>query len=180
MSEKIDAKKLAALMHRYLSNQNYSGRKGSALEVMLRAFLTGKVAAMSRAGLCDIAFKRGVTIEAKTGAGYLVNPVFDSKEDAMAFFTEAYAPMTKAMFIAYCPKFTGTLDDVRILTQKTFLGILSQYNLIRTRKSRGLWGIAIQNWIPTKNFKPSLKKVEAVKAALDSGMTVAEFKARYK
>ena len=180
MSEKIDAKKLAELMHRYLSNQNYSGRKGSALEVMLRAFLTGKVAPMSRAGLCDIAFKRGVTIEAKTGAGYLMNPTFDTKEDAIAFFEEAYQPMSKAMFVAYCPKFDGTLNDVRILTQKTFLGILSQHNLIRPKKSRGLWGIAIQNWIPTKSFKPSLKKVEAVKAALDSGMTVAEFKARYK
>lgn len=180
MSEKIDAKKLAQLMTKYLSNQNYSGRSGSALEVMLRAFLTGKVAAMSRAGLSDIAFKRGVTIEAKSGAGFLVNPTFDSKEDALAFFTEAYAPMSKAMFVAYCPKFYGTLDNVRILTQKTFLGILSQHNLIRAKQSRGLWGIAIQNWIPTKSFKPSLKKVEAVKAALESGMTVAEFKARYK
>ena len=180
MSEQIDAKKLAELTYKYLSNKGYSGARGSVLEIMLRAFLTGKVAAMSRAGLCDIAFKRGVTIEAKSGAGYLVNPTFDSKEDALAFFEEAYQPMSKAMFVAYCPKFTGTLEDVRIHTQKTFLGILNQYNLIRPKKSRGLWGIAIQNWIPTKSFKPSLKKVEAVKAALDSGMTVAEFKARYK
>lgn len=180
MSEKIDAKKLAQLMTKYLSNQNYSGRKGSAQEVMLRAFLTGEVAPMSRAGLSDIVFKRGVTIDSKTGAGFLVNPMFDTKEDAWAFFEQAYMPMEKAMFVAYSPKFIGTLDTVRILTQKKFLSILSQFNLIRVKPSRGLWGIAIQNWLPTKSFKPSLKKVEAVKAALESGMTAAEFKARYK
>lgn len=180
MSEQIDAKKLAELTYKYLSSKGYSGARGSVLEIMLRAYLTGEVSPMSRAGLTDIVFKQGVTIEAKSGAGYLVNPVFDSKEEALAFFEQAYAPMRRAMFVAYAPKFFGTLENVRILSQKKFLDIWRQYGLIRAKQSRGLWGVSIQNWIPTKSFKPSLKKVEAIEAALQSGMTVAEFKNRYK
>ena len=164
----------------YVKNTSDDGRFGRSFEVDFREILTGVSHRMHPLGIADITVKRGVTVECKSGCGWLVSPEFDSAEEAMEYFVNSYKPMLKASHVAYLPKWTGdNTRDAIVLTQRKFLEILSRHNLIRTKGKKGSYGVAIQSYIPTPTFRASQKRYDAFLEDLaDNGEIVEEFAER--
>lgn len=176
----INSKKLTLeqITKKYLSNGADDGRFGRSFEVEFRKKLTGAVERVHPLGVADVLVKSGVTIECKTGCGWLVNAEFETAEDAMKYFENSYKPMIKASHVAYLPKWTGSnTEDAIILTQRKFLKILEAHNLIRSKKStQGLYGISIQSYIPTPTFKASQAVYDNIVESLKTkGETIEEF-----
>lgn len=153
------------------TNERDDGKNGRNFEVEFRLLLTGEEGASNPQGVADILVKRGVVLECKTGCGWIVYPTYRTKEEAEALIESGFK-MKKAMFVAYLPKFDGTnAADALVLTQAKFLAVFGKYRKLRVKKSSdGLWGIAIQSYIPTPTFKASAKVYESILADLfDNG-----------
>lgn len=168
------------IITKYISNTADDGRFGRSFEVDFREILTGAVERCHPLGVADVAVKRGVTVETKTGCGWLVNPEFDNAEDAWNYFENAYKPMIKASHVAYLPKWNGeNTRDAIILTQAKFLNILEKNKLVRAKSNKGYFGIAIQSYIPTPTFKASVSRYESFLNDLaDNGEIIEEFAER--
>lgn len=163
------------------TNTHDNGKDGRNFEVVLRYALTGKEEACHGLGKTDITIGvKGVTIEAKSGAGWLVYPCYESKEEAEALIEEGFK-MSRATYVAYVPTFTGDPYEAIVLTQAAFLAVFSKHKKIRAKKSSsGLWGVALQSYVPTEKFKASVKTYEAILADLaDNGMILEEFAEKY-
>ena len=164
-------------------NRNDFGRDGRNYELMVR-YALGMVADLSSEkmhghGKADVNVKHGVTLECKTGCGWLVSPVFDTPYEAQAVLDSGEFKMLKAMFVAYLPQYNGSnLADTRVLTQKKFLAILAKHGKLRIKKSsaNGKWGITIQSYIPTPTFKASQAVYASILHDLDTeGETLEQF-----
>jgi hypothetical protein len=150
------------IVNRYLSNHADDGRFGRSFEVMFRKQATNIAHRVHPMTVADVVIGR-MSIECKTGCGWLVNPEFDTKDDAIEYFESTKYPMMHASFVAYLPKWDGTNEmDALILPQRRFLKCLAKNNLVRAKAgSNGLWGISIQSYIPTPTFKASKERYES-------------------
>lgn len=167
--------------HTYTAHNTYTntadtGRFGRNFEVDMRAYLKGIIEKCHHMDESDISVKRGVTLECKTGCGWLVSPWtpdFMEVEDVIA---EGFK-MRRATYIAYLPKYDGTnLADARFFTQAQFLGIFADNKKVRAKRSSdGLYGIAIQSYIPSEKFKCSKAVYAEILNRLDQGLTAEEF-----
>lgn len=154
------------------NNPNDSGKDGRNFEPIFRMLFGFELERCHRQGEADILVKRGVTLECKTGHAQLTAPIYASKEEATEALKSGNFRMSKAMFVAYLPKFNGSnATDALILTQKNFLAVLRKHGKLRAKRhSNGNWCIAIQQYIPTPTFKASQKTYDAILADLfDNG-----------
>lgn len=135
---------------------NGHGFCGDNLELVVRFLVNGKLESVHPSKVADIQASKRVTIECKSGCGWLVKPAYNQYE-ALAILENGFS-MDNAKYIAYVPKFekVENIGDVRVMTQAQFLEILRSHGKLRIKKgSNGLYGIAIQQYIPTPNFRAS-------------------------
>lgn len=136
--------------------QNGHGFCGDNLELIIRFLVNGKLESVHPAKVADIQASKRVTIECKSGCGWLIKPAYDQYE-ALSILENGFM-MDNAKYIAYVPKFesVGDIANVQVMTQSEFIEILRKHNKLRIKKgSNGLYGIAIQQYIPTPNFRAS-------------------------
>lgn len=182
-SESLDytsSEQVNEIINYYGTIDNHDGVKGSQFEVMLRDALKGIADYQAPQGVADIVYKQGVTIECKTGAGRLINTGYETPEKALAAFwgdfKKSGRPMKKASHVAYIPNFTGNIDDVYILYQPYFIRLLRVLELIRTKQYDDGHKVTIQNYLPTKNFNPSIERIAVMKMGLENlGKSLPEF-----
>lgn len=163
----------------YESNIIDKGRYGRGYEVRVREYLTGKVERVHAQGDTDIRHARR-SIEVKSSACWLLNPVFDSPESLQRYLDGTSRPITRATYIVYAPitkddsgKSYEHVENISyVFTQKNFLACLQSANMLQIKKRKNLFGLAI------KQFYQSRKAEQALFNALDAGdyMTLAEFK----
>ena len=160
------------------TNLNDTGMNGRNFEVDLRAYLMHIYDGFCHhMDVTDIAVKRGVALEVKSGCGWLVSPFTTDITEADDLLLNGFK-MKRATYIAYLPQYNADTDisEVRFFTQAQFLRIFADYNKIRVkRSSSGLYGLAIQTYIPTEKFKASKKVYAEILARLDEGLTAEEF-----
>lgn len=155
-----------------------TGRNGDNTENCVQWSVNGTLSRRRPEGCTDVVVKAGVTLEVKTGCGWLVNPWTDSKDEAQEAIDNGLK-MRRAAFVAYLPRYEGpeSLYEMTVNTQRNFLEILARYNLIRVKKgSNGLYGVAIQSYIPSPSFKASVTRYNAVLDGLSAaGETLDDF-----
>lgn len=159
------------------TNTADDGRFGRNFEVDLRAYLKGIFERCHHMDATDISVKRGVTLEVKSGCGWLVSPFTADITEADDLLADGFK-MRRATYIAYLPQYSENTDisEVRFFTQAQFLRIFTDFNKVRVkRSSTGLYGLAIQTYIPTEKFRASKKVYAEILARLDEGMTAEEF-----
>lgn len=168
----------------YPTTDDPMGNPPRQVEVFLRYRLTGKVERVHPLGVADVVVKKGVTLEVKTGHGWLIEPSFESLEDLEAFLDERKNPMIKASHIAYLPhRATDGADceDCLFFTAGQLLSILGDFGKLTLKESRGFWGIAMRPWITEGYAQKSSPKVEAqIRERLnDTGLILEEFAEKY-
>lgn len=167
------------------TNTKDTGMNGRNFEVDLRAYLYSVIGRMAvdsdnrfhHMDLADLILKRGVTLEAKTGCGWLVSPFTADIREADALLANGFK-MKKATYVAYLPQYNENTDisEVRFFTQAQFLRIFSDNGKVRVKRSSDKrYGLAIQTYIPTPTFRASKKVYANILAELDGGMTAEEF-----
>lgn len=163
----------------YLTNDKDSGSKGKAGESILRNYFTGRWERVHPQTTSDVKGK-GFALEVKSGAGWLINPCYDSKEQAQA--AAQALNRLNAQLVAYTVEgYNGEsdllrfIDETRVISSAAFIAILHSLNLVIAKKgSSGLWGIAIQV------VKTSKKKRAALEAMLnENGITIDEAAEKY-
>lgn len=163
----------------YEKNTIDKGRFGRGYEVRVREYLTGKVERVHAQGDTDIRHARR-SIEVKSSACWLLNPVFDSPESLQRYLDGASRPITRATYVIYAPitknedgqPFEHVENISYVFTQKNFLACLKKAGMLQIKKRKNLYGLAI------KQFYQSRKSEQKLFDALDAGdyMTLAEFK----
>lgn len=165
----FDDSSIQAAVSSYTSRTHDKGASGRGFEVAMREYMRGEISRVRPQGAIDISAKCGA-IECKSGAGWLVSPVFDDKDAALDYYNSTRLPMKGARYIAYIPKFYGDVKQARMFKQREFLDILESLNLVTAKRSTaGGWGIAIQT------YSHSQKKSDALFDALESGETIDHF-----
>lgn len=135
------------------------GAAGKTAESIVNRALKGRLEVVHPDYMSDVQFPH-FTIEVKTGAGWLMSPVYDTKEDAINALRAAGNRMVRSQFIAYADKFDRRhpetlLKTVRILSSRKFCQYLIDSNgLVIKQKSKAsanyndgarYYGIAIQS-----------------------------------
>ena len=135
------------------------GAAGKTAESIVNKALKGRLDVVHPDYMSDVQFNH-FTIEVKTGAGWLMSPVYDTKEDAVDALRAAGNRMVKSQFIAYADKFDRRnpetlLKTVRILSSRKFCQYLIDSNgLVIKQKSPAsanhndgarYYGVAIQS-----------------------------------
>lgn len=135
------------------------GAAGKTAESIVNKALKGRLEVVHPDYMSDVQFKH-FTIEVKTGAGWLMSPVYDTKEDAIDALRAAGNRMVRSQFIAYADKFDRRhpetlLKTVRILSSRKFCQYLIDSNgLVIKQKSKAsanyndgarYYGVAIQS-----------------------------------
>ena len=175
----VDNTSAASAAACYEANIIDKGRYGRGYEIRVREYLTGKVERVHAQGDTDIRYAHR-SIEVKSSACWLINPVFDSAESLLGYLKSTSRPMTRAAYIVYAP-ITKTEEGIPfervenisyVFTQKNFLRCLQNAGMLQVKKRKNLYGLAI------KQFYQSVKSEQKMYDALDAGdyMTLAEFK----
>lgn len=135
------------------------GAAGKTAESIVNKALKGRLEVVHPDYMSDVQFKH-FTIEVKTGAGWLMSPVYDTKEDALNALRAAGNRIIGSQFIAYADKFDRRrpetlLQTVRILSSRKFCQYLIDSNgLVIKQKSPAsanhndgarYYGVAIQS-----------------------------------
>lgn len=128
----------------------------------------------------DIVVKQGVTLEVKTGHGWLIEPSFKTQEALANYLDERRNPLIKASHIAYLPyrAVQGTdFDDCLFFTAGQLLTILGKREKLELKECRGYWGIAMKPWIACGYAQKSSAKGDAeIRAELNEvGLILEEF-----
>lgn len=163
----------------YESNVIDKGRYGRGYEVRVREYLTGKIERVHAQGDTDIRHARR-SIEVKSSACWLLNPVFDSPESLQRYLDGTSRPITRATYVIYAPitkdedgqPFEHVENISYVFTQKNFLACLKKAGMLQIKRRKNLYGLAI------KQFYQSAKSEQKMFDALDASdyMTLAEFK----
>ena len=165
----------------YMKNENNCGAQGGEYQTMLRDALRGAVDGAASHDAAALIYKRGVTIEGKSGTGRLTETPYPTAAEALEAFYQAYnkpngKPISKASHIAYLPRFSGRLDNVYILTQQDFLKLLDCQDLIGAKRYPDGYKIIIQDYLPTVNYTPSKERAAVIEMGLKwLGKTISEF-----
>ena len=160
------------------TNTADDGRFGRNFEVDMRQYLKSVFERVHHMDKSDVSIKRGVTLECKTGCGWLVSPFTTDICEADDVLENGFK-MRRATYVAYVPKYDESVDlsEVRILTQAQFLSIFRDAKKLRVKRSSdGVYGIAIQSYIPTPSFKASRATYAWILEQLAStGLSAEEF-----
>lgn len=166
----------------YYSPSISDGAAGADYETVVRYCMTGIISRVHKAGIADIAVKSGVTVECKTGCGWLTAPDWSDEDRALEALYSGQWRMSRASHVCYLPRYNGpeSVADAIVLRQADFIRIFSEAGKIRVKKhSAGGWGIAIQSYIPTPTFKASPRKFQSIiDAMMDAGEYIDTFCAR--
>lgn len=181
----MDMMKLVA---EYLKNEKDAGRKGRAVEVITRTILNVAVERVHPLGVADVSKKCKGAVEVKTACGWLVNPCFSSKEEALEEISAGLPNFKHARYVAYAPEvfltegmsaeeaILAVYASMRVYTKREFLSCVRDAGLFVAKKSSaGLWGVAIQQ------FHNSMKR-EAIWLDLlgNHGENLFDFASRWK
>ena len=163
------------------------GAAGKTAESIVNQALKGKLEVVHPDYMSDVQFKH-FTLEVKTGAGWLLSPVYSTKEAAIEALRKVGNRMVRSQFIAYADKFDRRnpetlLQTVRILSSRKFCQYLIDSNgLVIKQKSPAsanhndgnrYYGVAIQS-------NRACKFWGGLYDLLDSdGLTVDEFIDKY-
>lgn len=135
------------------------GAAGKTAESIVNKALKGRLDVVHPDYMSDVQFNH-FTIEVKTGAGWLMSPIYDTKEDAIDALRAAGNRMIRSQFVAYADKFDRRhpetlLQTVRILSSRKFCQYLIDSNgLVIKQKSPAsanhndgarYYGVAIQS-----------------------------------
>lgn len=135
------------------------GAAGKTAESIINRALKGRLEVVHPDYMSDVQFKH-FTVEVKTGAGWLMSPVYDTKEDALSALQTVGNRMIRSQFVAYADKFDrrnpeSLLQTVRIISSRRFCQFLLDNNgLVIKQKSKAsanyndgarYYGIAIQS-----------------------------------
>lgn len=153
------------LVRAYLGNTKDKGGKGRAVEVITRTILSVAVERCHPQGVADISKKCKGAVEVKTACGWLVNPCYESKEEALEEIADGLPNFRHARYVAYAPEvfLTESMSPekailavyaaMKVYTKREFLACVRDAGLFVAKKSSaGLWGVAIQS------FKNSMKR----------------------
>lgn len=176
------------LVWAYLENVKDMGRKGRAVEVITRVILNEAVERCHPLGAADISKKSKGAVEVKTSCGWLVNPCFMSKEEALEEITNGLPNFRHARYVAYAPEvflhegmtpeeaILTVYASVKVYTKKEFLSCVRDAGLfVAKRSSAGQWGVAIQQ------FKNSMKREAIWLDLLEShGENLLDFASRWR
>jgi hypothetical protein len=171
---------LEYFLHAY-NNGSDDGAGGRAQEIEGRYYVTGVAAKSAPQGCTDIIVKQGVALESKTGSPWILDPFTHNETRAKQVLESDFIKMKSAMFVLYQPTFTpGSTPDAMVFTQKTFLDIMHEFDMLRVKEASGNrgYGIAIKQYKPTAGWTPRKGSYEAICEALTVGETLANFKNR--
>lgn len=183
----MDMNALIELVNWYLGNKKDSGAKGRAAEVIMRTILNDKVERVHPLGVADISKKYKGSVESKTGCGWLVDPCFMSKEEALEEIANG-VPGFQCRYMGYIPnvyleigmsaeQFIATVRaSARVYTRKEFVSCVAQAGLfVAKASSRGIWGVAIQQ------FRNSRRREALWYDVLENaGRSMADFEKSWK
>lgn len=190
--KKLTLEHVAAVQERYNPAID-DGAYGRRFEVWARWYLSGRVDRCHPASIADVTVRTTQTardsgvidyktfsLECKSGAGWLLNPVYETPEQAEQAFTTytqgavTIQAMRRSRYVAYIPRYDGLNGlQARVYSQEEFLAILHSQKLIRVKKSTaGEWGIAIQEFRQKNSPKREIRFREALAAC---GQTIEAF-----
>lgn len=168
-------------------NRYDCGAAGKTAESIVNQALKGQLEVVHPDYISDVQFNH-FTIEVKTGAGWLLSPIYDTKEDAINAIQKIGNRMIKSQFIAYADVFDRRkpetlLKTIRIISSRKFCQFLIDNNGVVIKQkspasanhnnSARYYGIAIQS-----NRK--CKFWSGLYDMLDSdGMTIEQFAEKY-
>lgn len=157
-----------AFSNSFNAGANRDAQNGFTLEFIVRAYIENVASrTIRRAKAKDATAKidgEKIRFEIKSGAGALAYNVEPSENGEI----DLDKIMKNVDVVAYCAH-VQHFPTVYFVPRAEFLDILDEFGLIRYKKATsGAWNVAIQNYIPTPSFKPSVKKMQAVFDALAS------------
>ena len=163
------------------------GAAGKTAESIVNKALKGRLEVVHPDYISDVQFKH-FTIEVKTGAGWLMSPVYGTKEDALSALQTVGNRMVRSQFVAYADKFDRRnpetlLKTVRILSSRKFCQyLLDNGGIVVKQKSKAsanyndgarYYGIAIQSNRNCKFWAGLYDLLE------NDGMTLEQFAEKY-
>lgn len=165
----------------------YIDPKGGAprqVECFGRYRLTGVIERVHPLGVADVTLKSGMTLEVKTGHGWLIEPMFETMESLNAYLDERRNILLRASHIAYLPhraRAGEDFDDCLFFTAMQLVKILGQFDKLACKQDRDRWGVAIKPWITEGYAQKSSAKNEALirEALEDAGLILEEFAAKH-
>ena len=75
------------------------GARGKTAESLVNAYLKNRLEVVHPDYMSDVSF-RHFTVEVKTGAGWLMSPIYESKESALEAMARKGNAMVRSQFIA--------------------------------------------------------------------------------
>lgn len=176
------------IVTRYLNNGKDSGGKGRSTEVITRGILNAVIERAHPLGVADITRKSRGSVEVKTGCGWLVNPCYWSKEEALQEIANGLPNFKSARYVAYAPniyidssmtisQMVATVTaSMRVYTHREFLNVIAGAGLfVAKRSSAGQWGVSIQQ------FRNSMRREALFYCLLENnGMSLLEFAEKWK
>lgn len=150
------------------------------VECFGRYRLTGVIERVHPLGVADVTIKGGMTLEVKTGHGWLIEPMFETLEELNAYLDERRNILLRASHIAYLPHRAicgEDFDDCLFFPAMQLVKILGQFGKLACKQDRDRWGVAIKPWITEGYAQKSSAKNEAeIREALeDVGLILEEF-----
>ena len=180
--------RMIQLVNEYLGNERDTGSKGRATEVITRAVLNATAERVHPLGVGDVTKRYKGSLEVKTGSGWLVNPCYASKDEALQEIANGLPNFKKSRYIAYAPAaflnvgmtaqaaIQAVTASVRVYKHREFLECVSEAGLFVAKKSSsGVWGVAIQT------FTNSMKREALWYSILENhGTSLLEFAEKWK
>lgn len=163
------------------------GARGKTAESLVNAYLKNRLEVVHPDYMSDVSFHH-FTIEVKTGAGWLMSPIYGSKEEALEAMARKGNAMVRSQFIAYADTFDRRNPDslyrtIRIISSRKFCQYLLDNNgLVVKQKSKAsanyndgarYYGIAIQSNRNCKFWAGLYDLLE------NDGMTLEQFAGKY-
>ena len=150
------------------------------VECFGRYRLTGIIERVHPLGVADVTIKGGMTLEVKTGHGWLIEPMFETLEELNAYLDERRNILLRASHIAYLPHRATCgedFDDCLFFPAMQLVKILGQFGKLACKQDRERWGVVIKPWITEGYAQKSSAKNEAeIREALeDAGLILEEF-----
>lgn len=163
--------------------KEYTDSKGGGarqVECFGRYRTTGIIERVHPLGVADVTIKGGMTLEIKTGHGWLIEPMFETLESLNAYLDERRNILLRASHIAYLPHRATKgedFDDCLFFPAMQLVKILGEFDKLACKQDRDRWGVAIKPWITEGYAQKSSAKQEAkIREALeDAGLILEEF-----
>lgn len=163
------------------TNNNDNGKDGRNAEIALREAVAEAlgasilIKAIKSANKSDLKIKTAkgaiLSIECKTGCGWLTPPTFteDEAKELLSNLQALKKAIAHTRYIAYAPT---AQEDMLVMPKATFIDICANFGILRVKRhsSGNGYGVTIQSYIPTPTFRASKERYQAIVDALfDNG-----------